>query len=121
MDCSCPNTVMDIGDAILGCQLDLSSEKVLQSQILDLFSENQIDAEPEYRLSSDDIVDFFINGLAIEVKIKGRANEIYRQCKRYTEHQEVTGLLLITNRSMGFPEQINGKPCYVLTLGKSWL
>ena len=102
-----------------GIRFDLSSEKYLQSQIKDQLTD--LDIKEEYRLNSTDIVDFFIDGLTIEVKIKGNASSIYRQCVRYMKSDETKGLLLITNKSMGFPEEINGKPCYVLNLGKALL
>ena len=104
-----------------GQRFELSSEKALQIQIGERLFECGILVEKEYRFSTKDIVDFFCDGIAIEVKIKGSATEIFKQCKRYCEFDQVKELLLITNRSMGFPKEINGKPCYVLNLGKAWL
>ena len=106
-------------EKLKGIRFDLSSEKYLQSQIREQLSD--LDIKDEYRLTPTDIVDFFIDGLAIEVKIKGSATLIYRQCVRYMNSEKTTSLLLVTNKSMGFPEEINGKPCYVLNLGKALL
>ena len=86
-----------------------------------MFEESDLTVEREYRLDNKNIPDFFINGLAIEVKIKGSKTSIYKQCKRYCEFDEVKALLLVTNRTMGFPKDINGKDCYFHSLGKSWL
>ena len=102
-------------------RFDLSDEKFLQGQIAAVLSQNGVLVEVEYRLSPKDVVDFFFDGIAIEVKIKGSATEIFKQCQRYCEFQQVKELLLITNRSMGFPKEIDGKPCYVLNLGNAWL
>ncbi|MCK4815729.1 hypothetical protein KA005_08165 [bacterium] len=110
-----------INKALSGQRFGLSSEKVLQSEIAVALSQNGIKAESEYRFTSKDIADFFIDGIAIEVKIKGSASEIFKQCERYCQFEDVRELILITNRSMGFPEEINGKPCYVLNLGNAWL
>ena len=99
----------------------LQDEKVLQRQIAEVFVSNNIHCEKEYRLDKNNIPDFFINGLAIEVKIKGPKKSIYKQCERYSKFDSVNNILLITNRSMGFPELLNEKPCYVLNLGRAWL
>ena len=104
-----------------GQRFDLSSEKALQIEIKERLFETGVLAEKEYRLSIKDIPDFFCDGIAVEVKIKGSATEIFKQCQRYCEFDQVKELLLITNRSMGFPKEINGKPCYVLNLGNAWL
>lgn len=115
------SSIQNILSTLKGYRFDLSSEKELQLQIQSLLNENGIDVKPEYRLSETDIVDFYTDGLAIEVKIKGSATAIHRQCKRYVSNNDVSALLLITNRSIGFPKEINNKPCYVLTLGQAWL
>lgn len=47
--------------------------------------------------------------------------KIYKQCERYANFDQVKQLVLITNRSMGFPETINNKPCYVINIGRAWL
>lgn len=113
--------VKRIKSSLEGKQFDLGSEKRLQGEILAVFIDNGIEVEPEYMLTPSDIPDFFAKGLVIEVKIKGNATAIYRQCKRYLLNEDVTGLLLVTNRSIGFPEEINGKPCFVFGLGEAWL
>ena len=110
-----------IKEALFGQRFDLASEKELQFKIKIVLSKNGVAAEAEHRFTPNDIVDFFIDGIAIEVKIKGSAAEIFKQCERYCQFEEVKELLLITNRSMGFPKEINGKPCYVLNLGNAWL
>lgn len=75
----------------------------------------------EYRIAKDIIPDFFQDGIAMEVKIKGSARSIYAQCKRYCAHERVRALILVTSRNMGFPAMINGKPCYYINLSEAWL
>ncbi|MDD4970829.1 MAG: hypothetical protein PHT07_15485 [Paludibacter sp.] len=106
---------------LTGAKFPLTNEKVLQRAIEIRFKNNFLGHHREYELDQHNIVDFFINGVAMEVKIKAGAKEIYRQCERYCQFDEVKSLLLVTNRAMGFPKQINGRPCYVLNLGKAWL
>ena len=62
-----------------------------------------------------------VDSVGMEVKLKGAAMAIYKQCERYCSYPKVEELILITNRSMGFPKEINGKATYLLSLGKGWL
>ncbi len=99
----------------------LVKEKDTQESIEQKFLDNNIKYNREYRLDADNIPDFFIDGVAIEIKIKGNAKKIYKQCERYCQFEQVKYLILVTNRSMGFPKEINNKPCYFINLGKAWL
>lgn len=115
---------IDIFVALQGKRLPLHDEKALQGAIWTIFQQS---FDPgfiikELSLDKDNIIDFFVyDGIGIEVKIKGSKREIFRQCTRYCEFDEIKSLILITNLSMGFPEQINGKDCYVFKLGNAWL
>ncbi len=102
-------------------RLNLNSEKELQKEIEDLFVKNGISYQREYRFDSNNIVDFFIDGVAVEVKIKGAKKAIYRQCERYCNFDDTKALLLVTSTSMGFPKQINNKDCYYYSLSRNWL
>lgn len=100
-------------------RLPLHDEKELQRSIavilpLPLF-------EPEYELDERNIIDFFGGGIGIEVKINGSKRSIFNQCNRYCQFPVIKEFILVTNKSMGLPETINGKPCYVVNLGKAWL
>lgn len=98
-------------------------EKETQKAIEEKFSENEIPYSREHRLDEKNIPDFFIDidGIAIEVKVKGNAKQIYKQCERYCKFDAVKKLILVTNKSMGFPKEINGKDCYFIKIGKAWL
>lgn len=99
----------------------LRTEEECQRMIADQFRYAGVDCDREVRLSPEDIVDFMIGGVAIEVKLRGQRREIYRQCERYCEHPEVTALILATNASMGLPARIKDKPVFIANLGKAWL
>ena len=99
----------------------LNTEKQLQSEIMTSFMQERMKVSREYRLDNNNIVDFYVNGTAIEVKIKGSARDIYKQLERYAEFESVTELILVTNKAMGLPPTIKGKPCYYVSLGKNWL
>lgn len=99
----------------------LADEKVLQLRIAAELQDAGFDYEREVRLGPADVVDFMIDAVAIEVKIKGTKRNVYRQCVRYCSHARVGALVLATNYTLGFPPTINGKPCYVANLGRAWL
>jgi hypothetical protein len=107
--------------SVLQNRFPLEVEKETQAAIEQKFKDNGIEYSREHKLDQENIPDFFIDGIAIEIKIKGNAKSIYKQCERYCQFQEVKSLILVTNRSMGFPKEINGKPCYFINLGKAWL
>ena len=102
-------------------RLPLSTEQELQDAVEGMLRKHDIPYEREVKLSEHDRIDFMVFDMGIEIKIKGSAKSIYRQCERYCGFEEVGSLLLLTNRSMGFPEEIGGTSCYLLNLGKSWL
>lgn len=99
----------------------VSSEKELQEAIYFVFKENNFDVKKEYYLNNSSIVDFYTDGIAIEVKIKGSAKSIYRQCERYCLLDNVKSLILVSSKAMGFPEEINGKPCYYVNISNNFL
>lgn len=116
------NTINELINLLSSYQFPLSTESQTQDSIEKVLIEKGVSYLREHRFSPKDRVDFFIDGVAVEVKInKGQAEAIYRQCKRYCQHDEVKALILVSNRAMGFPEEIDGKPCYYISLGKSWL
>lgn len=77
--------------------------------------------EREYRLGDGDIVDFFGEGIAVEVKLKGSRRAIFNQLERYAGHESVASVLLVTNVPTGMPSQIKGKPVRVFNIGLAWL
>lgn len=103
-------------------KFDLTNEKVLQEQMKEVFSLNEIEFIKEAHLGSNEsIIDFKVGKIGIEVKIKGRPMNIYKQIERYLKTDSIDVLILVTNKSMGVPAFINDKPVYVVNLGKAWL
>ncbi|HEY4288253.1 MAG TPA: hypothetical protein VGN00_14210 [Puia sp.] len=116
--------ISDIALAIRKRRFPLHDEKQLQKEIGEALASiiQGGTLSREFVLDRNNIIDFFVDpGIGIEVKIKGSKRDIFRQCTRYCQFDIVKSLILITNLSMGFPEQINGKDCYVIKLGTAWL
>lgn len=102
--------------------IDLSNEKRAQADVEKVLKLSGISFEREVRLSAEDVVDFIVDGVAIELKLKGaKKMEVYRQLCRYARHPSVTVLVLASNLSMGLPAVIEGKDAYFVKLGEAWL
>lgn len=102
-------------------RLDLSSEAALKMQMRALFSKHGLLYIPEYVLDAKNRPDFFLDGVGIEVKIRGAKMAIYRQCERYCAFDAIKELILVTGTAVGMPEKINNKPVYYVSLGIGWL
>lgn len=102
--------------------IPLNDEKETQAELSRLLTEAGVLHKREVRLSPGNVVDFMLEGgLAIEVKLSASKRAIYRQCKRYCEHEQVKALILVSATATGFPADIEGKPCWVASLGRGWL
>lgn len=99
----------------------LTDEKLTQAALETMFLDAGLDVKREHRLSKSDIPDFYIDGIVVEVKIKGARAAIGRQLQRYATHETVTGVLLATAVSVVLPSVINGKPARAASLGRAWL
>lgn len=110
-------------------RLPLNTEKEMQDAVEKYLQSEGIPYSREFIYDDKNIFDFFVEkdllgntiNLVIETKLKQPKRKIYDQCERYCLLQNVQNLILITNTSMGFPKQINGKDCYVVNCGKAWL
>lgn len=75
----------------------------------------------EVVLSPTDRVDFMVDGVAIELKVKCSTNEILRQLARYAQHESVREILLLSvTRAplLKLPPTLNGKPFRGLHIGR---
>lgn len=68
-----------------------------------------------------DRVDFMLNDVALEVKTAGSISSVMRQLHRYSQHESVAAIVLVTSRAMHnrMPESFNGKPVHVVYLAGS--
>lgn len=114
--------IQQVVNLIRSSPLMLNNEKRLQADIEKLLIANGVPCKREVDLGNGDIIDFMLpGGLGIETKIKESKREIYRQCVRYCKHDQVSDLVLVSATALGFPETLNEKPCYVVSLGAGWL
>jgi hypothetical protein len=115
------NNIEKIIEILTSYQFSLTSEKRLQVEIEEIFLNEGINFIKEYSLGNLGIIDFIVEDIGIEVKVKGNPKSIYRQCEDYCQHDDIKKLLLVTNKSMGMPEEINNKLIFVVNLGLAHL
>lgn len=114
--------LQQIADLIRSNRIDLTDEKRTQADIEVVFTAAGLPFEREKRLAKGEIVDFLAYGnIAVEVKIGGSRMEIFRQLRRYAEHEVVAGLVLVSNVPMTLPPKIKDKPALVTSLGAAWI
>lgn len=110
-----------VADIVEQYRVDLSDEKKTQAELAMIFESQGLIADREHRLSAKDIPDFFIDGVVVEVKIKGQRASFSRQLDRYAHYEKVKGIVLVTGKSILLPRVINGKPLMVASLSRAWL
>lgn len=113
--------ISEILKLLSSTRFDTSNEKLVQVAVEKLFTANGIKFSREKTISKGSIIDFLCGDTGIELKIKGNKNYIYKQLDRYSKFEEIHALILLTSKSMGLPEEINGKQLYVVNMSKAWL
>lgn len=102
-----------IVDMLKTVRLPVNSEAETQVEMMNLFTRRGVWFHREFVLDRANRIDFlFAGGIGMEVKLKGSAMNIFRQCRRYCEFDQIKQLILVSNKAMGFPGEINGKPCH---------
>lgn len=113
-----PETVV----AILSKGLfSLAREKETQAEIAAELDRREITYAREFDLGERNIIDFLIEAIGIEIKIGGSKRAIHSQCERYCRTGKLSALILVTSVAIGFPPQIVGIPCFVVSMGRAWL
>lgn len=101
----------------------VNEEYDLQREIGIILTDAKISYENECRLGPRNRVDFltFREGIAIEVK-KGKPNkrQVITQLQRYAAFLRVKGIILVVEKNLDIPKEINGKPCISFGLNKLW-
>lgn len=114
----CDDAIADLNGILGGYRFRFVTETDLQNGIEQALIENRIPFVREKPLSKQDRPDFMINGIAVEIKIKGTLASVLRQISRYADHDAVAGILVVgTPRWIPtIPRAINGKPVSSLRL-----
>lgn len=90
----------------------------LQDAIELVFQKHGIPSVREFSLSPRDRIDFFCEGVGVEVKIASSLMVVQRQLWRYAADPRIKSLVLVTTRSShrALPDELQGKPLVVAHL-----
>ena len=108
-----------LADTLSRIRFRFTDEDSLQRGIGEVLRKKGYLFRREESLSARDRPDFLLDGgLAIEVKIGGSLPELLRQVARYTEHEEVRGILVMGSPVWltRIPATLGGKPLFHLRL-----
>lgn len=116
-------TVIKVLDVLRSMRIPvITDEYELHNMIAEVLFKNDIPFQIEYKLGPRNRIDFLIaGGIGLEVK-KRKPNwmQVYTQLARYADSDEIKAIILVIERSMDMPSEINGKPCYSVGLNKLW-
>lgn len=72
--------------------------------------------EREVSLSPADRIDFLGEGVGLEVKVDAPTAAVIRQLHRYAQSEQVSALVLLTNRArhLSIPREMNSKPVNIV-------
>lgn len=116
-----------LGNILKSSRMPLNNEKATQVYLSNALTSLGVDHIREQRLAPGEVVDFWLPsnselGAVIEVKMAGaRPPAVLKQLERYAAHPCVRAIFLVTNKAMGLPAAIKGKPAYYFSLGRAWL
>lgn len=115
--------VSDIFNSLSKIRIGVIYEEfTLQNMISKLLEQEGIQYYKEYKLAPKNRIDFLIpGGIGIEIK-KGKPNQtqVLKQISRYTSFDEINTLILVVERNVDIPNEVNGKKCYSFGLNKLW-
>lgn len=85
--------------ALAGKRIDSTSEDRFQIDVAKLLTAAGVTFEREVILSSRDRIDFLAGDVGIECKVKGSVGDVAQQLIRYSQHDRIQSLVLVTGRA----------------------
>jgi len=99
--------------------LQFTTEDDLQAAIQECLDGHGVYPQREVVLSDEKSrIDLLAGSVGIEVKIEGSWSAVVRQLTRYAKCPEIVAVVLVTSRAKHhhIPEQLAGKPIYLVSL-----
>jgi hypothetical protein len=97
-------------------------EYAIQDEIERVLRQSSIRFSREHRLGPKSRVDFFVDGIAMEVKAgKPNSRRLEQQIERYAAFNEVSEVIIVVERNLfHMPELANGKPVHYVSLSANF-
>jgi hypothetical protein len=95
-----------------------SNETELSDALADALIDAGMPARREVRLGARDRIDLLVGTVGVEVKVAGSLEALTRQIQRYAHSQEITELVVVTDRAAlrAVPHAIAGVPVELVYL-----
>lgn len=93
----------------------------LHRLVMDALDAAALPWEHEVRLAPRCRIDLMCGSVGIEIK-RGKVEKarILAQLAKYAECEQVTGLILVTEKTVPVPHAIHGKPVRLICLNRLW-
>lgn len=116
-------TIDAVTELLNGVPFPINNEIATQNAIEALFINKGVSFLREESLDRNSRPDFLIGPVVVEVKIKGDRKAIIKQCLRYLQFDSVTGIILISSKTVAnFADLIPpGKQLRIVNISKAWL
>lgn len=97
------------------------NENEIHEEIKKAFSKYNIKYKHEYQILTHKRFDFWMNGIVLEVK-KSKPSKInlLNQLDRYTKVPAVRAIIVVLEKNITIPKQLNGKPIIIKSLNENW-
>lgn len=96
-------------------------EHHIHEEIKKVLDKEKIKYKHEYKLLSHKRFDFWIDGVILEIKKqKPQKMQLLNQLNRYTKVPDVKAIIVVLEKSIFIPSELNGKPIFVKSLNANW-
>lgn len=98
-----------------------TNETQIHNEIKKTFQDRGIKFIHEYKILTRKRFDFWINGIVLEVKKRKPTKiSLLNQLDRYTKVPEVKAIIVVLEKSIDLPKELNEKPIFVKSLNQNW-
>jgi hypothetical protein len=111
-------TLQHIATAVARRRYTWPNEYQLQDELAPVLADTGLPVAREHQLPGVGRLDFYVDRIAVEVKVKGSVTEVIRQLGRYAKCDDVDGILLVTTvaHHTRIPHAVFTKPVVVVPL-----
>lgn len=116
------NAINDIVNAISALRVPaMPGEYDLHALIADALTADGLEFEHERKIAPRCRIDFFMNGIGIEVKkTRPPRAALIKQLQRYLASDELSAIILICPKHIYLPDMIMGKRVISMSLNRLW-
>ena len=97
------------------------NETQIHNEIKKVLQNHSIKFIHEYKIYTGKRFDFWVNGIVLEVKKqKPTKINLLNQLNRYTKVPGVKAIIVVLEKNINIPKEINSKPIIIKSLNENW-